>query len=113
MPFSITRRSFLVSAGALAITTTFRPRALAGLVREPLYPSMDLSYFARPVTPAPFKLEFGCAAITWGGDDLQAIKEISEIGFPGIQLRANVLKDYGSRPAALRDLLHQYGLEMV
>ncbi len=58
-------------------------------------------------------IRFGYAAITWNGNDAQAIKEISELGFPGIQLRSNILKDYGERPKALRDLLDQYHLEMV
>ncbi len=44
---------------------------------------------------------------------LKLSKDISEIGFRGIQLRNNILKDYGERPKALRDLLDQYHLEMV
>jgi inosose dehydratase len=72
--------------------------------------------------PSPFngagmlpesKILFGCAAITWNGNDLQAVNDISEVGFRGIQLRANVLKAYGDRPAALSDLLKQHHLEFV
>jgi inosose dehydratase len=59
------------------------------------------------------KIRFGYAAITWGGNDLQAIKDISEVGFRGIQIRSNILKDYGERPKALRELLAQYRLQMV
>ena len=74
---------------------------------------MDLSYFDRPITAAPGRIRFGYAAITWNGNDAQAIKEISELGFPGIQLRSNILKDFGEQPKALRDLLDQHHLEMV
>jgi inosose dehydratase len=52
----------------------------------------------------------GYAAITWGGKDEQAIDEVAEVGFKGIQLRATAFDNFGSRPAVLRDLLAQRGL---
>jgi inosose dehydratase len=52
----------------------------------------------------------GCAAITWGGKDDQAIDEIAEVGFKGIQLRASAFDTYGTRPAVLRDMLARRGL---
>ena len=58
-------------------------------------------------------IRFGYAAITWDGNDVQAIKDISELGFHGIQLRSNILKEFGERPEALRSLLLQHNLEMV
>jgi inosose dehydratase len=58
-------------------------------------------------------LRFGYAAITWQGKDLDAIREISELGFPGIQLRSPILKEYGDRPAALKELLDKHKLVMV
>ena len=58
-------------------------------------------------------VRFGYAAITWGGDDAQAIKDVSEVGFRGIQLRSNAVKEFGKRPEALRDALEQRHLEMV
>jgi inosose dehydratase len=64
-------------------------------------------------TTAPGDIRFGYAAITWGGNDEQAIADISSVGFRGIQLRSNVLETYGQRPAALRDLLAQHKLPMV
>jgi len=110
---SLSRRHFIVSLGAVAAASAVSGKNLTGSLEPPLYPPVDLSYFDRPITPAPAMIRFGYAAITWGGDDARAIKEISEIGFPGIQLRSNILKDYGERPKALRDLLDQYHLEMV
>jgi len=65
------------------------------------------------IVNAAAKLKFGYAAITWEGNDVQAIKDIADLGFPGIQLRSNLLKDFGERPAALRDLLAQNKIEMV
>ena len=113
MSSSLSRRHFIVSLGAAAAASAVPLKTLAGSLEAPLYPPVDLSYFNRPVTPAPGRIRFGYAAITWNGNDAQAIKEISELGFPGIQLRSNILKDYGERPKALRDLLSQYHLEMV
>ena len=113
MSSSLSRRHFIVSLGAVGAASALPINTLAGVFPPPLYPSLELSHFQRPIAPAPAQILFGYAAITWGGNDLQAIKEISEIGFRGIQLRSNILKDYGERPKALRDLLDQYHLEMV
>jgi len=58
-------------------------------------------------------IQFGYAAITWGGDDERAIDDISALGFPGIQLRASVLTKFGDRPQELRDLLAAHHLTFV
>jgi inosose dehydratase len=122
------RRQFLKGIGAatatIGVLSPVRafagPRLASPLTEHPaaglsrlLYPPTDLSYFDTPITPAAPDIRFGYAAITWGGDNLRAIKDISELGFPGIQLRADVLKDYGSKPQALRDLLAASKLEFV
>ena len=52
----------------------------------------------------------GYAAITWGGNDEQAIQEISEVGFKGIQLRGPAFDKWGSRPAELKALLAKHNL---
>ena len=62
---------------------------------------------------APSDIQFGYAAITWGGNDELAIEEISSLGFPGIQLRGSVLTKYAEQPSALRDLLAQHKLTFV
>jgi len=109
----VSRRDFIVSLAATAAVSSIPVKTLAAVFDPPLYPPADLSYFNRPVTPAPGAIRFGYAAITWNENDVQAIKDISELGFPGIQLRSNILKDFGERPTALRDLLAQNHLEMV
>jgi inosose dehydratase len=76
------------------------------------FASLDLSR-VNGLSKAGSTIRFGYAAITWEGNDVQAINDISELGFPGIQLRSNILKDFGDRPGALRDLLAQHKLEMV
>ena len=113
MSSTLSRRYFIASLGAAAAASTLPVNALAGILQPSLYPPVDLSYFDRPLTSAPADIRFGYAAITWNGKDEQAIKDISEIGFRGIQLRNNILKEYGDRPKALRDLLDQHHLEMV
>lgn len=101
---SLSRREFISYLSTLVGASAVPTGALAGVLGSP----PDRS--AKPTASA---IRFGYAAITWGGDDLQAIKDISAVGFKGIQLRANVLKDYGDRPKALRDVLDQYHLELV
>ena len=59
------------------------------------------------------RLRFGYAAITWGGNDRQAIADIASIGFRGIQLRTAAVEAFGDRPAALADLLAAHSLTMV
>jgi inosose dehydratase len=66
-----------------------------------------------PIASDGSAMRFGYAAITWGGNDVQAIKDVSEVGFRGIQLRSPIIKDFGDRPRALQELLKQYHLEMV
>jgi inosose dehydratase len=56
---------------------------------------------------------FGYAAITWQGKDLDAIREVGELGFPGIQLRSPIVKEYGDKPEALKELLDRHKLTMV
>jgi inosose dehydratase len=42
-------------------------------------------------------ISIGYAAITWGDKGAkQAISEIAAVGYPGIQLRSNILKDFSS-----------------
>src|SRR6267142_3789276 len=113
MSSTVSRRHFIVGLGAVAAASTLRVQAFAGIVEPSLYPPVNLSYFDRPLTSAPADIRFGYAAITWNEKDEQAIKDISEIGFRGIQLRNNILKEYGDRPKALRDLLDQHHLELV
>jgi inosose dehydratase len=59
------------------------------------------------------EIRFGYAAITWDGNDRQAIKDVSEVGFRGIQLRANILKEFNENPKAVAHLLQQYKLQFV
>ena len=101
MSFStLARRDFILALGATTLAST----------AVPVWAIDDV--FGVSLLPAE-KLRFGYAAITWDGNDVQAIKDISELGFPGIQLRSNILKEYGERPEALRALLEQNKLEMV
>lgn len=111
--YRVARRKFLLrmgaaTAGMAAYSLPFERLCAAEL----LYPPRDLSYFDRPISPAPGEIHFGYASITWNENDRQAIEDIAALGFPGIQLRSNVLKEF-SGPAELRDLLEKHHLKMV
>jgi inosose dehydratase len=108
-----TRRRFIIHLGSLAAVSWLPAHGLAGVGDPILHPPVDRSPFDELITPAASEIRFGYAAITWGGDDRQAIKEISEAGFRGIQLRANILKEFGDQPKALSDLLRQQRLQFV
>jgi inosose dehydratase len=107
---SFSRRDFLgglIAAGAIAALPA---TALAAF--EPLYPPTDLSYFDTPISAAPAHIKFGYASITWNGNDRQAIDDISSLGYSGIQLRANVVKEIPD-PGELRKLLDEHHLTFV
>jgi inosose dehydratase len=110
MQTRLPRRDFLAGIAALAATSSIPARALAA--RELLYPPVDLSYFDTPIAPAPSEIRFGYAAITWGGNDRQAIDDIAALGFRGIQLRSNCIEEFGSA-SAVRDLLEKHSLPLV
>src|SRR5262249_26141941 len=107
------RRDFLWGMGAAAAVTAVPSLVCTRLLlAAPLYPPRDLSYFDTPISPAPGEMNFGYASITWNGNDRQAIEDIAALGFPGIQLRSNVLKEF-SGPTELHDLLEKRRLKMV
>ena len=65
---------------------------------------LDRREFLAAVAAAPLalrrqtgRIKLGYAAITWGGNDQLAIREVAETGFKGIQLRASTFETFGSR----------------
>ena len=126
----ISRRRFLRKAGAAALSTALSRRAAgawwktnadlrsdlppapAAPLPALLYPPMDLSYFDTPIGPAPAEIHVGYASITWNGQDRQAIADISALGFPGIQLRSNVIAEFSSA-GELKELLQKHHLSFV
>lgn len=109
----ITRRRLLAAvaaAGAVNMCPALLRKAAAGPMR--LYPPMDLSIFDTPVERGAWRMDVGCASITWDGRDDEAIRQISALGYPGIQLRANVLKEHPD-PAKLKDELAAHKLVFV
>lgn len=86
----ITRRQFVATVGGAAAAA-----ALGDVAR------------------AAADIKFGYAAITWQGEDRQAIEDVAALGFPGIQLRSNLLPEFGEKPAALKELLAAHRLTMV
>lgn len=95
MTAMISRRDFLATIGATGTAALLGRHALA-------------------LSPAPpGDIKFGYAAITWEGDDLKAIEDISAIGFKGIQLRSPIIEKFGDKPTALKELLAKHRLTMV
>src|ERR1700730_2133599 len=109
----ISRRAFVAGGSAPAALAASPLAAMDALIEAPLYPAMDLSYFDTPVTPAPADIRLGYASITWGGKNLDAIADIAAAGYPGIQLRSNIVPDYEKRPRALADELAKHQLTFV
>src|SRR5262245_48006988 len=56
---SLSRRQFIIALGAAGGASFIPHNGIAGLGEPPLYPPVDLSYFDRPLTPAPFEVHFG------------------------------------------------------
>lgn len=96
MPEQISRRTFVSQTGLSLVGLSF-------------FSCMSTRKSVSAGVPG---LKLGYSAITWGGNDVQAIKDISALGFKGIQLRSNILKDFGSKPQEIRAMLGQYKLEL-
>jgi inosose dehydratase len=87
----------------------FVTAAAAGLGAGAVLRAVDLSGAQRGAQA----IRFGYSAITWGGNDAQAIADVAALGFPGIQLRSNIVPPYVDKPAALKELLQAHKLTMV
>ena len=72
---NLSRRHFLENLGLVAAT---------GLISNDLW--------AETLKKSNLKIAY--SAITWGGKDDVAIKELASLGFKGIQLRANTFGPY-------------------
>lgn len=106
------RRHFLRTVGA-AVTTSALPMTLPVLGAQALRdPSSDLRPFDKAASHSPSTIQVGYAAIAWGGDDSQAITDLSSLGYPGIQIRANAVKEFPD-PHTLKDLLDQHQLKLA
>ncbi|GAA4402101.1 myo-inosose-2 dehydratase [Nibrella viscosa] len=91
---TVGRRQFLKMAGLSALAATAGADALA----------------------ASFKksgLKIGYSAITWGGKDEQAIKDLASLGYKGIQLRANTFGPYRNKVSELKALLDEHKLTLA
>jgi inosose dehydratase len=106
----VPRREFLTGVAAVAGASFLRLQPSSA--RELLYPPIDLTYFDTPIPPGPSEIHYGYAAITWGGNDRQAIDDVAALGFRGIQIRSNAIEEFGS-PQLLRDLLAKHNLSFV
>ena len=81
--------------------------------REFIVSSLALGTAWRALASGQAAITFGYASITWNGNDRQAIADIAACGYRGIQLRSNILKEFGDKPAALKELLDEHHLIFV
>ena len=102
------RREFLIGLAASG-TITAAP-ALSHAALRTFAPSPAPS--DKPHSRGSLDIKIGYSAIAWNDQDMRAIDELSALGFPGIQLRANAVKDFPD-PHALRDLLAEHHLTFV
>ncbi len=86
------RRKFLVQAGLLS--------------------AVPFVGFGALHTAPKAAVKFGYSTITWGNNIDQAIKDISSLGFDGVQLK-NPFEQYGSKPDVLKKMLEDAKLEVV
>jgi inosose dehydratase len=96
MPSQISRRKFLLETSLTVAGLSFLSCSSSKKTASVVVPG----------------LKFGYSAITWGGNDVQAIKDIATLGFKGVQLRSNILKEFGSKPGEVRAMLAQNKLEL-
>ncbi len=92
-----TRRNFLSHLGILTLGLPLVGRS--GMLINDLRKKGDI--------------KFGYSAITWGGNDVAAIKDISSLGFTGIQLRTNAFTAYEQKSDELKKLLNDAKLDLV
>lgn len=93
MPSNLTRRRFLAQTALAAVALPLTAQRVTSSYKP--------------------QIRWGYSAITWGGNDVQAIKDISSAGFTGIQLRANSFPVYGQKPEALKQLLNEAKLQLA
>jgi inosose dehydratase len=89
----LSRRHFIQQAGLLAAST------------------FSAASFANELKKA--NLQIAYSAITWGGKDDVAIKEIASLGFKGIQLRANTFGPFRNKVSELRDMIQAHNLQLA
>jgi len=83
--------------------------------RDFLATGVSLALFGRAAATPLYRarMRFGCAAITWGGNDRAAMDDIAALGYRGIQLRLSAFTSWGERPDELKSLLAERKLEFV
>ncbi|MCX6218020.1 sugar phosphate isomerase/epimerase [Spirosoma sp.] len=92
---TVNRRQFLTTAGVSALTLLVGANRLSAGIAK------------------PSGLKIAYSAITWGGNDAQAIADLSAMGYRGIQLRANAFGPYKAKPSELKALLDQHHLALA
>jgi inosose dehydratase len=108
----LSRRRFLHTAGAAA-TVSAVPEVVRYLSAQPLpYAPSSSPFLDRAGSSNLPGVQVGYAAIAWGGNDSEAIADVSSLGYPGIQIRSNAVKEF-PEPHVLKDLLDLHRLDLA
>ena len=111
MTFS--RRHFLVGVGTVTVAAYAGASPLNTFERQALlYPPMDLSYFDCPFDHGAREIKLGATATISRGNHQRIIAIASVLGYTGIHLDSNILRQY-SDPHELKDLLAPHKLTLV
>lgn len=89
------RRQFLLGAGATALSAQFDANPLSLL------------------SAADYEFKIGYQTITWGDKTEQAIDEISELGFRGVEIRRPDYEKYANRAVEFKELMAAKKLTVV
>jgi inosose dehydratase len=95
-----TRRDFLTTVGACSVGAA-------------AWPAVSSAFAPLRAGAAAGALRFACHTMTWADDYVSGITDIAKAGFHGVQLRANVMPQFGDKPEALKALLAQHKVEFV
>ncbi len=106
MLMNFSRRHFLHTASA-AVAASAMPSMRTAGAEEILFAANN-----KAAARHSSAIMVGYAAIAWDGNDTQAMEDISSLGYPGIQIRGNAVKEFAD-PHALKELLDQHHLQLA
>jgi inosose dehydratase len=108
MSSELSRRRFLSRLGLAAMAVPILSCTGGGGTGTADATSTETTETASASSP----IKWGYAAITWGGNDREAIQEVASLGFKGIQLRSNLYQEYKDKPQELKQLLARHNLQV-
>lgn len=91
--------------------STYSRRQFVGVMAAATAAAAHPTFAMAGKAPHAQAIKFGYASITWNNAERQAIDDISDLGYPGIQMRNNAVTEF--KPEELRGLLAAHKLTLV